>query len=235
MILWLAIRGKLNSQDKLISQGVIQANTCVLCNTHPEDLNHLFFSCDFSDFIWRSLWAKCSQTWSHRSWEDTVAWLSGNYHSSSLFCIVVRLMFAAAVSVYCIWREGNSRLFSRKSKNPSSVLQDIIFWVRSRVNPLGDLDPPRRIDCSLVCGASLRPSWNLSSFFFLFLPFPASLRSGLSPGVCPWAIVLVLLFFFNKLSLKKQKASLGEGKQHKQGNDIIRKQGRKRNLSYLKQ
>lgn len=139
MILWLAIWGKLNSQDKLISQGVIQANTCVLCNTHPEDLNHLFFSCDFSDFIWRSLWAKCSQTWSHRSWEDTVAWLSGNYHSSSLFCMVVRLMFAAAV--YCIWREGNYRLFSRKSKNPSSVLQDIIFWVRSRVNPLGDLDP----------------------------------------------------------------------------------------------
>jgi hypothetical protein len=38
----------------------------LLCHHgRDEDLNQLFFSCDFSDFIWRSLWAKCSQTYLH--------------------------------------------------------------------------------------------------------------------------------------------------------------------------
>ena len=47
-----ALLGKLLIKDKLLNFGIIQSNICTLWNSCPETINHLFFDCSYSRYIW---------------------------------------------------------------------------------------------------------------------------------------------------------------------------------------
>lgn len=46
-ISWLAVRGGLVTQETLSQWRIIESTSCVFCKGQVEDINHLFFSCDF--------------------------------------------------------------------------------------------------------------------------------------------------------------------------------------------
>lgn len=48
MILWLAMRKRLSTLDKLAAFGITQRTRCILCEADEENHEHLFFSCSFS-------------------------------------------------------------------------------------------------------------------------------------------------------------------------------------------
>lgn len=50
-ISWLAILGRLSTQDRLMSFGTASCNRCLLCKRDLESIDHLFFSCDFSEYL----------------------------------------------------------------------------------------------------------------------------------------------------------------------------------------
>ena len=54
-ILWLAIRGRLTTRDKLLQWGKIDRATCLLCDAADENLSHLFFLCSFSLYLEKNL------------------------------------------------------------------------------------------------------------------------------------------------------------------------------------
>lgn len=60
ILVWVAIHGKLMTKNKLLTFGIIQDATCRLCNSATESLDHLFFSCSFTNEIWSRLMRRCS-------------------------------------------------------------------------------------------------------------------------------------------------------------------------------
>ncbi|KAK3204767.1 hypothetical protein Dsin_018813, partial [Dipteronia sinensis] len=54
-ILWMVVRGRLPSRDRIHKYDPRAVTTCVLCNSHLESHAHLFFECLFSRAIWTQL------------------------------------------------------------------------------------------------------------------------------------------------------------------------------------
>lgn len=55
IILWLVIRGRLITRDKLQRYGITNSARCVLCNDCDESPDQLYFQCPFSNFIWSKI------------------------------------------------------------------------------------------------------------------------------------------------------------------------------------
>ncbi|XP_020249108.1 uncharacterized protein LOC109826489 [Asparagus officinalis] len=99
-ILWLAVQDKLQTQDRLLRHGIIQASVCKLCDCSiSESRNHLFFECTLSKKVWN--------------------WLRGKGMKQK----IKRMAFAA--TVYTIWNERNCRIFNLKSKTPDILMKNI--------------------------------------------------------------------------------------------------------------
>ncbi|XP_060190500.1 uncharacterized protein LOC132619685 [Lycium barbarum] len=54
-ILWLALLGRLRTQDLLIKWGIDVNGTCVLCKNGLETQEHLLFHCYFSKKVWQEM------------------------------------------------------------------------------------------------------------------------------------------------------------------------------------
>ena len=130
-ILWLAIKERLTTQDKLVKIGLKQGMSCVLCREHIENHDHLFFQCSFSNRIWRVLLAKCGWQCPEPSWQGVIQWAIQQMHGNSLKSSLGKLILST--TVYTIWNERNARTFSNSYKDVVSVLHDIISLIRSRV------------------------------------------------------------------------------------------------------
>ncbi|CAA7040906.1 unnamed protein product [Microthlaspi erraticum] len=53
-ILWVTLRDRLTTRDKLRSWGINVPASCLLCGSNPETRDHLFFQCNFAAVIWNS-------------------------------------------------------------------------------------------------------------------------------------------------------------------------------------
>lgn len=50
--LWRAIKGKLPTKAFLKDLNIIPSDQCLLCSKAPETVQHLFFECCYSSYIW---------------------------------------------------------------------------------------------------------------------------------------------------------------------------------------
>ncbi|XP_048637065.1 uncharacterized protein LOC125609588 [Brassica napus] len=53
--LWLALRGRLQTLDRMQQWITGLDTTCVLCNDTQESCSHLFFECRYSEQVWKTL------------------------------------------------------------------------------------------------------------------------------------------------------------------------------------
>ncbi|XP_077249090.1 uncharacterized protein LOC143888520 [Tasmannia lanceolata] len=56
---WQAMHNRLSTRDRLCFLGSHRDLRCLLCNAGPESVNHLFFRCSYSAWIWRSILWRC--------------------------------------------------------------------------------------------------------------------------------------------------------------------------------
>ena len=71
-ILWMALRGKLQTQDRIMRWNNDPDMKCSLCKKVHDSHNHLFFECDFSKSIWCGLKQKMGNVWMSDTWEDII-------------------------------------------------------------------------------------------------------------------------------------------------------------------
>ncbi|XP_019092669.1 PREDICTED: uncharacterized protein LOC104744616 [Camelina sativa] len=90
-ILWLAIKGRLPTRDRLRTWGLSIPTNCVLCSDGIETHDHLFFKCSFSARVWQSF---ASRIWRNPPSADAV--------------VIAKLLLQSAC--YMIWLERNARL-----------------------------------------------------------------------------------------------------------------------------
>ncbi|KAL7168531.1 hypothetical protein ACSBR2_038876 [Camellia fascicularis] len=58
----------------MVMFGITDSTTCVLCEEHDENHNHLFFDCSFSQRIWQALQANCNVQWPQLLWNSFIEW-----------------------------------------------------------------------------------------------------------------------------------------------------------------
>lgn len=120
-ILWLALRGRLNTKDLWLSD---HHDSCsVFCKRHPKTISHLFFRCTFVSSIWRRIhrWLKVNR--SMLTLNSTMKWIKKDHVGAFMHNKVVVLAFAAVV--YCIWSARKKMLFAGRTLAANDILVTI--------------------------------------------------------------------------------------------------------------
>ncbi|XP_070004401.1 uncharacterized protein LOC142163412 [Nicotiana tabacum] len=103
-ILWLAIRQRLATVDKLEKWGINVPKDYVLCSMGvTETLAHLSFECNYARHIWTSLLRWMGENRLPKAWNEEVHWMSKRCRGSRARAQVMAWLFAA--TVYHIWSE----------------------------------------------------------------------------------------------------------------------------------
>ena len=131
-ILWLAIKNRLGTQDRL--HIAFSDPKCLLYSTHMEIHRHLFFECNVTKLIWTSVLHKCHTTYPSMHWDDYISWLSGEWKAKSLMVTIRKLCLAS--TVYTIWAERNSRYHNNSIRDTSIIIASIFELNRLKLSTL---------------------------------------------------------------------------------------------------
>ncbi|XP_021968848.1 uncharacterized protein LOC110863935 [Helianthus annuus] len=134
--LWLVIKNKLKTQDRLKvweagSETNLRLMCCPLCQRDRDSRDHLFFACNFSSQVWMNVKSLVDMKQVNALWSSVLAWMEQYSSSTNLEHIVSKLVLAA--SAYFIWQERNNRLFSRMQCSATQVSEKIKSSVRFRL------------------------------------------------------------------------------------------------------
>ncbi|KAM0010585.1 putative reverse transcriptase zinc-binding domain-containing protein [Helianthus debilis subsp. tardiflorus] len=134
--LWLVIKDKLKTQDRLAVREAGGATNlplmcCPLCNYDRDSRDHLFFQCPYASEVWGLVKNMVDMGNVTNTWSSIMQWMELNTNSRTLEHIVCKIMVAA--STYFIWQERNNRLFSPLQRNPGALSKIIIDTVQLRI------------------------------------------------------------------------------------------------------
>ena len=65
LLTWFVLIGWLHTKDRLHRAGILYQDQimCSLCKKHVGSIEHLFFSCEFADFLWCQWLRKWNMNW----------------------------------------------------------------------------------------------------------------------------------------------------------------------------
>ena len=130
--LWLAVRGRLGTQDRCPN---LDPNMkWLFCNGCMEDHNHLFFSCNVTSQIWGAVQNTCGLYIPNLNWTNLIGWLVREWTVSNLQTISRKLLLAG--TVYNIWFERNLRLHSSGSNSVPQITDKILELVKMKLSIL---------------------------------------------------------------------------------------------------
>jgi len=133
-ILWLALKGRLQTKDKLGQWMREIDEVCPLCRSDGESVQHLFFNCPVAGNIWRYLLQWQGITRSNQGWMEEVQWAQQHCKGRSKGASVYKMVLAAAV--YQVWKERNNRIFQHSSRSQHVIIKQIIQEVFQRASRL---------------------------------------------------------------------------------------------------
>ena len=161
MILWMAIKERLPTKDRLMRYGATTNAHCCFCNSSMESLDHLFFACPFSKSIWSKILSLVDLGYVVRPWHDYIPHLARIWKGKSLKFTLGRLCLGA--TVYWIWRERNSRSFRGDHKDSFTIIDAIKSVVRDKALDL------RNVTAS-YSNRKLANDWGLPRSIFKDVP-----------------------------------------------------------------
>ena len=130
-ILWMAIKGRLKTKERLSRWFHLNNNLCPLCSVCMDSHSHLSFYCQFSTFLWDKLKIMARLDNFTNVWAEVISGICIRKASNSILNIIQRLVFGAAV--YFIWQERNIRLFAKKDRSVNDLFNQIVNVVRLKL------------------------------------------------------------------------------------------------------
>ncbi|GJT29450.1 RNA-directed DNA polymerase, eukaryota, reverse transcriptase zinc-binding domain protein [Tanacetum coccineum] len=130
-ILWLAIKGKLITQDKLIKWYPQKVVSCPFCSRIPDSHEHLFFQCQMVSNLWEIVKRRARIKTNANRWTDIIKDMTMIKNQNSIWCIIGKLCLAA--TVYVVWQERNGRIFNNDKKDNVMLSKVIFDDVRARL------------------------------------------------------------------------------------------------------
>lgn len=115
--LWLIYMERLATKDRLLKFGIPTDGKCMYCD-HLENIDDLFFNCEKSRNVWKSIlgWTgyyRNPLSWSTRTWITLETKRKGWRRKL--------LKLAIAETIYTIWRDMNAKIFQPQSKKIDMV------------------------------------------------------------------------------------------------------------------
>ena len=153
--LWLAIQGRLGTQDRGFFAD--PQMKCLLCECHLENHTHLFFECAISDQLCKLIQLRCGFAVPSLSWNNLVSWITQKWKGNNLCMDIWRLSLAG--TVYQIWSERNFRLHNNRANNLTHIYESIIGMVRLKLSSLKGIQDSADNRC-------LQLQWNLPASIF---------------------------------------------------------------------
>jgi hypothetical protein len=135
--MWLALKDRLWTADRLQERGLRHPAQCVLCCQEPETIEHLTVQCSFSHHIWFELLAPYNLQHLVPSTDSTVAtwWQAlaeavperGRKELNTFVVLVAR----------SLWLERNARVFDRAAVMPAElcrrIKEEFKLWASARL------------------------------------------------------------------------------------------------------
>ena len=103
---------------------------CSLCGTEEENLNHLFFECEYSFKVWTSILDILKVGNRQVKFREVTTLVDSYSRKKTRKAQLILMYFAEAV--HGIWLERNCQVFNNTCKPPEILLRQIIFNVASR-------------------------------------------------------------------------------------------------------
>ncbi|XP_020263008.1 uncharacterized protein LOC109838990 [Asparagus officinalis] len=123
-ICWLAVNNRLQTQDRLLRKGKVNANQCKLCTgVCLESRDHLFFECSFSKEVWNQIMDWLHFKWRSCSWNSIFNWYCTKLRKKGIKQNIKRSALSA--TIYHLWYERNMRTFQQVSKSEESLVKRI--------------------------------------------------------------------------------------------------------------
>lgn len=136
-ILWLAIQGRLKTQDRLKSWEFKDEMSCSFCNSQLDSSGYLFFECDFSNKVRKQVTNHAGFGDLSSVWYELIEDLITKLKRKNIENDIGKLILAA--TIYHIWKERNARLFRRSFHEVEEVVWVIIEDVRFKLLSLKQL------------------------------------------------------------------------------------------------
>ncbi|XP_071740463.1 uncharacterized protein [Rutidosis leptorrhynchoides] len=107
--MWLAVKERLTTQDKLMKWYPSKSFKCALCDKEEDSISHLFFGYEFSKKVWSELKKFLIFRGLPGNLQGIVNMLAGFPFRCQIWDVINRLTVDA--DVYHIWQERNCRIF----------------------------------------------------------------------------------------------------------------------------
>ena len=123
--MWLIIRERIWTADRLARKGLPHNDKCPFCNLSPENAQHLFIGCAVVNIIWGNImsWVNLqhltpsSQLNLKEWWVQARSSISGKTRK--------RLDSLVLLVVWTVWRERNGRVFDKNFKPTNTIIEQI--------------------------------------------------------------------------------------------------------------
>jgi len=117
-----ALKGRLPTRSRLKTFGIINEDSCVLCNEATETIDHLFFECPFTAYLWSLSRLKLGLYLPEmRNLIQEAELIQGKFKVKDKSYILSRL--ALQVTVWHIWLERNRRVFQHQQMNKIMIFR----------------------------------------------------------------------------------------------------------------
>ena len=132
--LFKAINDYLLTKERLIQKQIVVDQNCVFCNNYIENIDHLFFQCNFTEQVW--LWSckfffkspRSILSFSLRDDLQKIVFLSSSKNlNSDLF------QLSLSACVWHIWKERNDRIFQNRFKDRMQICHNIFQTMNIRM------------------------------------------------------------------------------------------------------
>ncbi|XP_077228512.1 uncharacterized protein LOC143861469 [Tasmannia lanceolata] len=115
--------------------GIVVDPTCPLCKSERESIDHLFFKCSYSAWLWKMiLWRSGYHRHLLRSLVDEEEWIRLHSKGKGQASTALKLCFSSLI--HNLWLERNQRTFENKSRHKRILLQAILSDISIRLNAL---------------------------------------------------------------------------------------------------
>lgn len=120
-VIWLLLHEKLATCSYLQKVGIQVDPICCFCERSEENLDHLFFECEYVDRVWRDVAAWCGIRRQAEKWELEKRYLISQCTNNNMQQRLYRCMMT--IVVYHVWRERNARRLQGKKASEDIVVR----------------------------------------------------------------------------------------------------------------
>ena len=115
-LVWIAVHNnRLSTGDRMLKWNPHAITKCWLCNDPMETRDHLFFTCSYSEEVWRKVIQNILGSGYSNEWNQLLLVLVARLQDKTL-TLILRYCFQA--TVYTLWHERNMRRVGELSKAP---------------------------------------------------------------------------------------------------------------------